>query len=1440
MTATAGATARGHATRARRLDSGAFETLGLVLLAYVPFLLSSPGKVAADTKQYLYLDPGSFLGRALSMWDPHVAAGTVPHQGIGYLFPMGPYYWLMDLVGMPDWIAQRLWMGTISLLAVLGARWLFKELGARRWGALAGALVYMLTPYQLAFTARISVLLLAWAALPWIVGLTMRAVQRGGWLYPAALALVIMSAGSVNASSMLFMLLAPAIWIALELVMRRVRLRAVVAALGRTGVLTLGASLWWVAGLRIQGAYGLPVLQLTETVRVVASASTPLDLLRGLGNWFFYGTDRVGDSIQQAHSYVTDHEVELFSFAVPVVALAAAAIVKWRHRTYLVLLVVVGTVVGAGAWPYDHPSLYGRVWRSFSANSSVGLALRNTPRVAPLLVLGLAGLLAAAVSALAGRRWRRVPMELVAAVLVAVLAFGALLPVWRHGYLSPGLERPEDIPGYWQQAAAALTKEGDSTRVLEIPGANFSAYRWGNTVEPVTPGLTDRPYIAREVLPYGSPQTANLLDALDRRMQEGTFEPASLAGVARLFSSGTVVVRSDLAYERFGLPRPRAFWDLLTKPTITPGLDQPVPYGPTTPNVSQIPLVDAQTLNDAHKTDPPAVALFDVRDAVPIVHTAPREQPVVLAGDGDGIVDAAAAGLIDGNQLVQQLAAMDDTQLAAALARGADLVVTDSNRRRAETWFTSLRDNKGATERAGQTLPDPSGEDFRLDVFPGSTDDSRTVVEQQGGTVDATADGGTDHPEDRADRAFDHDLRTAWRVGGADPTGAKLTVHPATPVQTDHVTLVQPQTGSRDRVLTRVSVIVNDGAPITVDLGPDSLTPTGQRVDFPATDVRSLTIRTDATSTPDASSPVGFAEVGLGDLKVDEVVRLPVDTTMRVGAKAAGHSLDYVMSRLRYDPTDVEHQDEEPTLLRRFEVPDARAFGLSGTARVNPNAPDAVIDTVLGTTAPGTVFTASGHLRGVLEARASRAFDGSDASAWTAPIGPQQGQWVGVDLDAPVTVDHLDLGVVADGLHSVPTKVHLEADGQTVSSFDLPAITDSTTPGSVHQVPLDFAPVTARSLRLVVDEYRPVDPDGSAAIGAQTLPVSFSEVSIPGVDHPAAPTTLDGACRDDLVRVDGAPLSVRVTGAVADARTGLSLEACDGAIDLTAGNHTVTTSDGLDGGMDVDRVVLSSAAGGAATTAAPRGAPLDRAGATVHTVDAGSTSNTVTVKTDGTPFWLVFGQSHNDGWEASTSGGTVGPQQLVDGYANGWLIRPDHAGTMTIQLRWTPQRLVWISLAISAAVILACLGIFVVAWRRRRSRADGPPDTVFDSYAEAPVLDLSFAYAGGTPLIVLGLLAGVGVGAVTAAFSRPWIGVVAALATMLVILVPRTRVLVAAGIPFALVASRVTHKPEVAWITIALLVVDLTARWVRGRVRRADPHDPDDPVTPAPVVLDSR
>ena len=171
----------------------------------------------------------------------------------------------------------------------------------------------------------------------------------------------------------------------------------------------------------MQSRYGLPVLELTESLRTVAAWSTPTDILRGIGNWVFYGKDALGYSIDQASDYLHDNFVVVVSFAIPVLALAAAGVTRWRHRAYFVLLVVVGTVVGVGAWPYDDPSPYGALFKVFTNDTAAGLALRNTGRVVPLVVLGLAALLAAGVSALGTPR-----RELCAAIVAGGMFVGVV------------------------------------------------------------------------------------------------------------------------------------------------------------------------------------------------------------------------------------------------------------------------------------------------------------------------------------------------------------------------------------------------------------------------------------------------------------------------------------------------------------------------------------------------------------------------------------------------------------------------------------------------------------------------------------------------------------------------------------------------------------------------------------------------------------------------------------------------------------------------------------------------------------------------------------------------------------------------------------------------------------------------------------------------------
>ena len=1086
----------------------------------------------------------------------------------------------------------------------------------------------------------------------------------------------------------------------------------------------------------------------------------------------------------------------LCSFAIPLVALCSLAFLRWRHRAYFLLLVVVGVVVGVGAWPYDDPSAYGRVFKWFAGDTAAGLALRNTPRAVPLLVLGLAGLVAAGIAAVAPRLGSVAPT-----VVIGVLACLALMPVWSNGFLARHLDRAETIPTYWQDAIAAMQREGNATRVLEIPGSEFAAYRWGDLIEPVTPGLMDRPYVARETLPSGSAASVNMLVALDHRIQDGTLEPNALAAFARLTNVGTVALRSDLEYERFDTPQPRLLWQQLVQPEPS-GLSPPRAFGPGTRNraAASLPAIDALALRiPPDAANPPAVALFDVHGAIPIVHTAPTQRPVLVAGDGEGIVDAAAAGLIDGRSLVLESASLSAAKLTQQLHAGADLVLTDSNRRRNQQFFRGIRDNSGYTERAGQ---DSSDAEFRLDPFPQSTDTTRTVVEQHGGTVDAS---GYVTPSDRPAKAVDGNPRTAWLVDG-DVVGQHITIHADHPQTIDHVTLTQPTTGQFDRSISEVKLTFDHGEPLTVALGPSSLTPTGQTIPFAPRTATSVDVEISAVNQPSAEilNAVGFTEVGFGDTRISETVRLPLDLSTGAAHAAAGHRLDVVLSRLRNEPS--RRLDEELNLDRRFVLPDARSFLLSGVARIEPNASDPVLDTALGTTAPGTQFTSSGHLQGDADARASRAFDHDPTTAWTPTMGDSSGSWIDVTLPAAETVDHLNLAVVADRLHSVPAQVTLVADGVPARTLPVPPVANAPRDGTVKTLDLRFDPVTGTNFRIQFDAATPHLAATAPGFGPQTLPISIAEAGLPGVPIPASPATIDTGCRTDLVTVDGHPFPVAIRGASSAARTGLAVVACTAALPLAQGGHTVATSQGLTNGFDVDRLVLTSDTAGRPAPLTPAGAPISESGARVRVVDSTADSYHLSVRTDGQPFWLVLGQSHNDGWEATVDGHSLGSSQLVNGFANGWTVHPGRAGTIDVVLRWTPQRTVWIGLGVSVFALVACL-VLVFARRRQVAATTGPE--LFDP----PGATSPARFAGASPTLGAVLGAAVTAGVVTALISRWWIGALVALATAVAPRLSRGRLFLAAGAPLALALGAAFDVPELGWVAIGLLVGDLVTNW---------------------------
>ena len=1440
--------------------------LSLGLVAYVPLLLTHRGQIGADTKAYLYLDPGRLLSRAPSLWDPNTGMGTVTHQNIGYLLPMGPWYWSLHALGMPMWVAERLWLGTLLTLAGVGVWLLLRTIGWRGPAIAIAALAYELTPYVAQYEARISAILMPWAGLPWMLAFTVRALRRPGWRDPAAFALVVALVGGVNATSLIFAGIAPVAWIVFAAgVVKEVSWGKAFATAGQIGVLTVATSLWWIAGLSVQSGYGLDVLRYTETVEVVARTGVASEVLRGLGNWFFYGRDAIAAWVQPAVDYTQWGWLLAVSFAVPVLAFSAAAVTRWTYKLYFVGLIVVGVALAVGIHPYAHPSPVGALMKAFATRSTAGLALRSTGRAVPLVALGTAVLVGAGLHAV----WLRRPaLGAVAAVGTASLILAGSMPLFAGQYVDTNLQRPERLPAYWSAVAGYLdsrsrTASGYDTRVLEIPGADFSHYTWGSTLDPITPGITARPFVGRELVPTGTAASADLLRALDRRLQEGVFEPAALAPIARMMGVGDVVLRSDLQWQRFSTARPRPTWSQFA--STPPGIDPPVTFGPVVADGPSAPPIDERTLGlPVGAPSPPAVAVFGVTDPVPLVRSQPATAPLVLAGDGEGMVDAAAAGLLDGVQPV-----LYDASLPGAAPPHAELVLTDTNRRRAQRWGT-IRETYGYTEQAGETplVGDPS--DARLPVFPGAGDSAFTVAEERGvASVRAShyGNGVSYAPASRPDLALDGNPATAWTVGAfGDPVGERLRVDLVQPVTTGVITLQQPgpptvpappgTTGSPAplpspgrRWITRVRLRFDRGPDVVADLDAPS-TKGAQAITFPARTFGSVEVVIDALNIPrgarSADNAVGFSEVGVGGATVDEVLRLPTDLLSRTGAASAADRLLVLLTRDRADPAQPIVADREAEMARTFDLPTARTFTLGGTGRVSALAPDPVIDPLLGTPRGPVVTNSSGRLPGDLTARSSLAFDGDPTTAWSPARGPQEGAWIRVDVPVAVPLDHLSAQLVADGRHSVPTRLRVQVDDQAPQTVTVPALADNAVPGSVRTVALGMpGQVAHHSVLVTIDAVRPVTTPDLLSGKPVVLPVGIAELALPGVRVPSvasgAATSLPADCRTDLLTVDGRPIGVRVVGSTAQAaaRQALTIEPCSaGGLALSAGSHLIRTAPGQRTGIDVDRLLLASAAGGGPDPAltepsrrAPStGGPVAVQSAPVQVLSSSKTSMRVRMTGSG-PAWLVLGQSLSPGWRATIDGpggGSLGAPRLIDGYANGWMVDVPPGRTVTISIRWSPQSRIWLGLLVSALAVVACLALLVL--HRRSPIAD--PGRV------GPMLAAQPRRATGR-VAVSGALAGAG----AAAFVTPWTGAVVAGAVVLAWATRRPRAALGAGAAGALLwaaAAEVLaqwghHFPLVlewpqhfetsgrlAWVAVWLLVAHALVDHDRHEADRGD------------------
>jgi hypothetical protein len=307
----------------------------------------------------------------------------------------------------------------------------------------------------------------------------------------------------------------------------------------------------------------------------------------------------------------------------------------------------------------------------------------------------------------------------------------------------------------------------------------------------------------------------------------------------------------------------------------------------------------------------------------------------------------------------------------------------------------------------------------------------------------------------------------------------------------------------------------------------------------------------------------------------------------------------------------------------------------------------------------------------------------------------------------------------------------------------------------------------------------------------------------------------------------------------------------------------------------VDALTLGSAAGGAAEPLTSTGllsAPPSHPSPKVTVLSQGRTSLTVSVAGNGTPFWMVLGQSQSNGWKASTSSGVnLSSSTLIDGYANGWYVPGSAArGTTTITLTWTPQRVVNVAIVVSAVTLAASVILVAVpatgigALRRRRRRrgrhsaampsrlssATGSaavPDPTLEAGGEAdawagdperPALSSLLRTGGRAPSWPKAVVIAVVVGLAAALFAAPAAGVLVGAVVLLELLVDRSRIVVVVGTLglLLLTAAYVTlHQVRnsfvadinwpahmglansLVWVAIFLLATDGVVAWVRHR-----------------------
>lgn len=1291
----------------------------LAALAMVLALLQRPGLTSTDTKIDLHTGPARFLADVASVWTPTGGLGGVESaQYSGYLWPMAPFFAAFHAAGVPDWLANRIWLGLLLAAGAWGAVRLADVLIGRPRGvahAVAG-LIYLLNPYVVVFTNRTTVTLLAYAALPWLVVIAHAGLRRPrGWKLPAIFALVVASMGAgVNAAVVAFVLLGPPLLALYELHAGLVRRSALWQFGWRAALASLVASIWWIAPVVTQSAYGFDFLRFTEPAGAIWSTTSLTESLRLMGYWVAY----IGVGFEGViRPYFSDAGVMLFHPAVLVATLAVPGIALWgfawtrRHRyaPFFLALVLIGVLLMTVGFPEGTPLRKG-VTGTYNHLPSVRF-LRTTYKAGPLVALGLAGLGGLAAAALAERlRGRTWGQGLALAAGVTLLALSAW-PLVRGRAIDDQVVWKR-IPAAWTDAARELDRTlPDDERALVLPGQLYSFYDWGGTVDPILPALSKRPVAVRTAVPYGDPHGTDLLWTTDALVEQERLVPGQLRPLLGLLGAGSVITGADDDYHRSGGQDPAA----AARALAGQGLGPPAAaYGPPT----RLP-------SPAGDLGPAPVVAQVRRYRVPGVRAAVRVEPdrpaAIVDGSAPALAGLAAFESLRPGSLLYA-GDLGPAQIRAAAKRGTSIVLSDSNRRRVIV-ISRMRQNTGATLAAG----DPISEDSAvLNPFPDRGSDGQTVAVLHGlRSVRAPfSPGYSQFPEHRPFAAVDGDPRTFWLADSAlEPDRHVLEVAFLKPIDIPYIDVLP-----RNDAGSVTDSVVTGGRRYRLKRG-------WNRLPLELRGARELKLKVTALDLGSASAGA-LSEVRIPGVRATQSLRPPVLAERALaGSDLRRSPLTYLFERttgdrpfrrgsslgaeprgLIRDPNRLEWLrvrdpgDPERLIDRVFSPPAARSWDADAWVSVSPEAPDSELDRLAGYRGRARADS-SGRFQGRPAFRASSAFDGSPARPWIGRLASGRAPWLRWSTPGARVIRRLTLRPPPQRIR-IPTEIRLTWPGGDSGRLRVPA------DGSVR-LP---APARARTFKLEV--LRSAFAPGATRRERTRAGVAIGELGGTGMPNPhkGLRALSEGlGCGYVSGSVAGRRIRFRVhaTRAAFEAGRPLRATACGGPVSIPAGPVRLRVARGA---LTVDLLRLNSAAPDPVTAAQVPGQVTDpgeahRAGRDGVRLDLAR------------PGLLVLGESFSRGWRAWCDGRSLGAPRVVDGYANGWSVKPP---CREVHFAFAPNKPVhWLQI-FSA---LACLLLLGAALRRGRV-----PRDPHARHADPAAADRAFPADGGAdPLRGLGL-----------------------------------------------------------------------------------------------------